>query len=105
MPLSQWTLIGPEQHNKDTGEGATKVTKDTRDALLHLGKKEVRSPTDPPTEIPHHGEHASNVGKWAPSQETARGGRSKKGSTSSTTRITSRLASQLPLYFEIMWPR
>src|SRR5258708_38405152 len=101
MPLYQWTSIELEQHDKGTGEEAIKATKGTRDALLHLENEEVHSPTDPPTEALHHEEHASNVDKWATSHEIARRERNKKGSTSSTTMTTSRLASRPPRYLAI----
>src|SRR5258708_5884694 len=105
MPPSQWTSIGPEQHNKDTGEGAIKPTKDTRDASLHLENEEAHNPIDPPTKTLHQEERASNVDKWVTSPGTAHGGRNRRRSTSSTTTIASQSTFRLLPYREIMWPR
>src|SRR5216684_3070738 len=104
MPLYQWTLIGPEQRGKDTEEGATKAIKGTRDASLHLENEEAHNPTDPPTETLHHEGHASNVDRWATSQETALGRRNRRESTLSTTTTTSQSTSRPPPYPETMWP-
>src|SRR5258708_37890089 len=104
MPLCQWTSIGPEQHSKDTEEGATKAIKDTRDALLRSENEEARNPIDPLTETLHHEGHASNVDRWATSPETALGRRSKRESTLSTMTTMSRSISRLPPYPETMWP-
>src|SRR5258707_1277283 len=103
MPPSQWTLIEPGRHDRDTEEGATRPTKDTRDVSLHLENEEVHKPIDPPTETLHREGHASNVDKWATSLETARGGRNRKESTLSTTMTKSRSISRLLLYHETMW--
>src|SRR5258708_594120 len=68
MPLYLWTSIEPEQHDKDIEGGATKATKatkDTKDVSPRLESEEGHNPIDPPTETPHHEEHASNVDRWA----------------------------------------
>src|SRR5229473_5931034 len=105
MPQCQWTSIGPEQHGKDTEEGATKAIKDTRDASLRSENEEARNPIGPPTETLHHEGRASNVGRWATSPETALGRRSKRESTLSTTTTTSQSTSRPPPYPETMWPQ
>src|SRR5258708_35785081 len=105
MPLCQWTSTGPEQRDKDTKEGATKVIKDTRDASLHSENEEARNPTDPPTETRHHEGCALNVDRWATSPETALGRRSKKESILLTTMTTSRSTFQPPPHPETMWPQ
>src|SRR5258708_2430496 len=100
MPPSQWTSTELGRHDKGTEEGVIRATKGTKDVSLRSGKREVHSPTDPPTETPHHEEHASNAGRWGTSREIAQGERNKKGSTLSTMMITSRLASRPPPYLE-----
>src|SRR5258707_11195012 len=105
MPLCQWTSTGPEQHDKDTEEGATKVIKDTRDVSLPSENKEARNPTDPLTGTWHHEGRASNVDRWATSLETALGRRSRKESILSTMMTTSRSTSRPPPHPEIMWPQ
>src|SRR5713226_5018233 len=105
MPWYQWILIETGCRDRGIEGEAIKPTKDTRDASPHLGNQEVHNPIDLPTEIPHQEEHASNVDKWATTPEIAQGRRSKKGSTLSTTMITSRFRSSPLLCHEIMWPR
>src|SRR5258707_7851455 len=105
MPPYQWISIEPERHDKGTEEGATKPTKDTRDASLHLGNEEAHNSIGPPTKTLHHEGHVSNVDKWAISPETAQGGRNRRKSTLSTTMIMSRLTSHLLPYHETMWLR
>src|SRR5258708_37422972 len=103
MPPSQWTLIEPGRHDRDTEEGATRPTKDTRAGLPHLENEEAHNPIDPPTETLHQEGHASNVDKWATSLETARGGRNRKESPLSPTLMKSRQISNPLLYHEPMW--
>src|SRR5258708_31559185 len=88
MPPYQWTSIGPGQHDKDIKEEAIKPTRGIRDVSPHSEKEEGHNPTDPPIEIPHQGEHALNVGKWATLPETVQGRKRRKASTLSTTMIT-----------------
>src|SRR5258708_37023778 len=101
----RWTSIELEWRDKGTEEGATRPTKDTRDALLHSGNEEAHNPSDPPTETLQQEGHVSNVGRWATSPETAQGGRNRKKSTSSTTMTASRSISRLPPCHETTWPR
>src|SRR5258708_26232441 len=105
MAPYQWTSIETGCRDKGIEEEAIKPTKDNRDASLHLENQEVHNPIDLPTEIPHQEGHASNVDKWATMPEIAQERRSKRGSTSSTTMITSRFQSSLLLCHEILWPQ
>src|SRR5258708_38353676 len=105
MPQHQWTSIETGRRDKEIEEGAIKPTKDTKDTPPHLGNQEVHNPINPPTEIPHHEGHASNVDKWATTPEIAQERRSKRGLTSLTTTMTSKFKSRLLLCHEIMWPQ
>src|SRR5258708_24897818 len=105
MPPYRWISIRIECRDRGIEGEATKPTRDTKDASPHLGNQEAHNPINPPIEIPHQGGHASNVGKWVTTRETARGGRNKKELTLSTTTMESRLTSQLLLCHETTWPR
>src|SRR5258708_24955659 len=103
MPPCQWTSTEPERHDKDIEEGAIKPTRAIKDVSLHSEKEEGHSPTDPPTKIPHQGEHVSNADKWATLPETVQGRKRRRASTSSTTMTTmSQSTSHRPLYCETM---
>src|SRR5258707_13927072 len=105
MPPYQWISIEIGCCDRGIEGEAIKPTRDTKDALPHLGNQGGRSPIDPPIEILHQEEHASNVDKWATMRGIAQGRRSKKGLTSSTMTMKSRLTSRLLPYHETMWPR
>src|SRR5258707_8261615 len=102
MPPYQWISIETECRDKGIEGEAIKPTRDTKDVSPHLGNQEAHNLIDPPIETLHQEAHASNVDRWATTQETARGRRSKKGLTSSTTTMKNRLASRLLRYHETM---
>src|SRR5712692_6636126 len=103
MPPFQWILTEPERHDKGTEEEAIRPTKDTKGMSPHLESRGGHNFIDPRTETLLQEVHASNADRWVISLETARGRRSRKGSTLSTTRTKSRLTSRPLLCHETMW--
>src|SRR5216684_8798257 len=99
----RWTSIKPERRDKDTKEKGIRVIKAIKDVSLHLEKEEDHKSTNPPTDAPDQEEHASNVGKWATSLETAQRRGNKRALTSSTITTRNRSASHLPLCQGTTW--